>query len=61
MICMTHLLLKDGAARAKKIVAEFEPSFATMEEYFACIDKMDMDKDAVIYNEDGTVTLDYQK
>ena len=61
MICMTNLLLKDDAARARKIVAEFEPSFASMEEYFACIDKLDMDKDAVIYNEDGTVTLDYQK
>ena len=28
---------------------------------FACIDKLDMDKEAVIYNDDGTVTLDYQK
>lgn len=61
LMAMTHLLLKDDAARAKKIMAEFVPTFATMEEYFACIDKLDMDKEAVIYNEDGTVTLDYQK
>ena len=61
MICMTHLLLKDDAKRAKEIVANFTPTFATMEDYFACIDKLDMDKEAVIYNEDGTVTLDYQK
>ena len=58
---MLELLLKDGAKRAKAIKENFVPTFATMEEYFACIDSMDMDKDAVIYNEDGTVTLDFTK
>ena len=60
-VLMLELLLKDGAKRAKSIKENFVPTFATMEEYFACIDSMDMDKDAVIYNEDGTVTLDFAK
>ena len=60
-VIMLELLLKDGAKRALTIKENFVPSFATMEEYFACIDAMDMDKDAVIYNEDGTVTLDFLK
>ena len=61
LMLMTHLLLKDDAKRAKEIKANFVPTFASMEEYFTFIDKLDMDKDAVVYNEDGTVTLDYQK
>ena len=60
-IIMLELLLKDGAKRAKEIKANFVPTFATMADYFACIDAMDMDKDAVIYNEDGSVTLDIVK
>ena len=60
-VIMLELLLKDGAKRAKSIKENFVPSFPTMAEYFACIDAMDMDKDAVIYNEDGTVTLDFLK
>jgi len=60
-VLMLELLLKDGAKRALSIKENFVPTFATMEEYFACIDSMDMDKEAVIYNEDGTVTLDFTK
>lgn len=58
---MLHLLLKDDARRAWQIKENFVPTFATMQDYFACIDGLDMDKDAVIYNENGTVTLDYIK
>ena len=53
-----ELLLENGAARAKEILANFKPIFATKEDYFAAMDAMTSDKDAVIYNEDGTVTLD---
>ena len=53
-----ELLLENGAARAKEILANFKPVFATKEDYFAAMDAMTSDKDAVIYNEDGTVTLD---
>lgn len=60
-IVMLDLLLRDGAKRALEIKGNFVPTFPTLQDYFACIDALDMDKEAVIYNEDGTVTLDYKK
>ena len=60
--CLTvaaSMLLENDAARAKKVLAEAKPYFKSKEEYLAAIDNLTMDKDAVIYNEDGTVTLDF--
>ncbi|MCD8221515.1 MAG: amidohydrolase [Clostridiales bacterium] len=54
-------LLSDDAALAKKVIAEAKPYFKSKEEYLAAIDRLTMDKDAVIYNEDGTITLDFCK
>ncbi len=54
-----HELLKDDAAEAKKIIASFTPVYKTREEYFAAIDCFLKDKEAVIYHDDGTVTLDF--
>lgn len=54
-------LLSDDAKLAKKVIAEAKPYFKSKEEYLAAIDSLTMDKDAVIYNEDGTVTLDFTK
>ena len=54
-----HKLLSDGAALAKDVLAKKEVVFDSKEAYFAFVDKVAMDKDAVIYNEDGTVTLDF--
>lgn len=52
-------LLSDDAQLAKKVIAEGKPYFASKEDYLKAIDALTMDKDAVIYNEDGTVTLDF--
>ena len=54
-----HELLKDGAAEAKRVIANSNPTYKTKAEYFAAIDEFFKDKEAVIYNDDGTVTLDY--
>ncbi len=54
-----HELLKDDAAEAKRVIANAKPVYKTKAEYFAAIDEFDKDKDAVIYNEDGTITLDF--
>lgn len=54
-------LLSDDASLAKKVIAEAKPYFKSKEEYLEAIDKLTMHKEAVIYNEDGTVTLDYCK
>lgn len=54
-------LLNNDAKLAKKVIAKAKPYFKSKEEYLAAIDSLTMDKDAVIYNEDGTVTLDFCK
>ena len=55
------LLLENDAARAKQIVADYEPAFKTYQEYFDFVDSLDMEKQTVVYGEDGKVTLDYTK
>ena len=58
---MLGLLLKNGAERALEIKKNFTPTFASMQEFFDCIDGITMDQKAVSYNEDGTVTLEFTK
>ena len=56
-----RLLLENEAARAKAIIADYGPVFSSKEEYFAYVDNLDMDKDVVLYDEKGNVTLDFHK
>ena len=56
-LTMLTLLLEKGGARAKKIVADFEPKFKTKEEYFNYIDGFYSSGDKIVYNDDGTVTI----
>jgi len=58
---MLALLLRNGGERTWEIKRNFKPSFASMKEFFACIDGLTMDQKAVTYNEDGTVTLKFEK
>ncbi|MBE6642807.1 MAG: amidohydrolase [Ruminococcaceae bacterium] len=53
-----HELLKDDAKEAKRVIANAKTPYKSMEEYFAAIDAFCKDREAVIYEEDGTVTLD---
>lgn len=53
-------LLSDGAKEAKKIIDEFEPTFKSVDEYLAFKRSVNMSKETVKYNEDGTVTLDFK-
>ena len=46
---MLHILLSDGASRAKKVIDEFEPMFASKEEYFAYVDKLNCSGDRIEY------------
>lgn len=52
-------LLSNDAALAGKVIAESRPRFRSKEEYLAAIDRLSMDTEAVIYREDGTITLDF--
>lgn len=60
MLCgMVAILLGNGAERAKKTIAEYKPVFSSKEAYFDAIDGIKMNKKTVVYNEDGTVLLNY--
>lgn len=61
LVLTADKLLTDDAKLAKKIIAEAKPLFASKEEYLKAIDSLSMKQDAVVYNEDGTVTLKYSK
>lgn len=57
-LIMLAMLLKDDALRAKEIIAEYQPVFSSMQEYFDFVDNINIDKDAVTYG-DGTATLHF--
>ena len=46
-------LLSDGAAKAKEILAQYVPPFASIREYLDFIDTLYMDKDVITYTEKG--------
>ena len=56
-LAMLRLLLSDDSAEAKRIKSEFEPLFATKQEYFDYVDAINCAGDRIIYNEDGSATL----
>ena len=45
---------------AKQIIADYKPQFASIAEYFECVNQLILDKDAVVYDENGNATIDYQ-
>ncbi len=53
------LLLSNDAERAKKVIAEKKTPYATKEEFFKVKDALNFEGEGVIYNEDGSVTLNY--
>ena len=56
-LTMLRLLLENNAERAKKIIAEFEPMFASKEEFLAYQDSLNCSGDRIVYNEDGTADV----
>lgn len=48
---MLELLLENDAQRAKQIIADFKPEFASKEEYFAYIDAMERSGDRIVYSD----------
>ena len=52
-LAMAYLLLSSGAGRAKKIISEFKPRFASKEEYFAYVDKLNQSGDRIEYDYDN--------
>ncbi len=59
-IAMLNLLLKDDAKRAKEIIADFKPLFATQKDYLDYIDTLNCSGDRIVYNEDGTAEVKFE-
>ena len=57
-VMIIRKLLENDAEKAKFVVENANPHFKSKEEYLSYIDSIAFDKEAVIYNDDGTVTLD---
>lgn len=61
LVVTLDMLLKDDGALAKKVIEESRPYFSSKEAYLEAIDRLFMKREAVVYNEDGTVSLHYCK
>ena len=56
-LAMLRLLLENDGKRAKEVLANFKPRFATREEYFAAHGRLSGEGDRVFYDEDGNATV----
>ncbi len=56
-LAMIKLLLSDGAARAKQIVADYKPRFDSKQAYLAYVDALNAKGDRITYCEGGTATV----
>lgn len=56
-LCMTMLLLEKDAARAKKILAGFEPQFPSKEAFLDAQESIRTSGDRILYREDGTAEV----
>ena len=55
---MIDNVLNNGAEKAKYVIEQADPYFKSKEEYIDMLESIYSDKDAVIYGDDGKVTLD---
>lgn len=56
-VVMLAMLLESNAARAKQIVAEAKPLFASKEEFFAYTDSLTCAGDRITYRDDGSAEV----
>ena len=59
-LALIEELLKDGAKQAKRVIENYKPQFNSIKEYLEHKVSISKTRDAVIYNADGTVTLNYK-
>lgn len=55
------LLLMNGGAHAKKVIAEYKPQFASKEEFLSFVDSINDSGDRIEYLEDGTARVRIDK
>lgn len=56
-LAMVSMLLREGGQRAKQIVKEFKPRFATKEEFLARLDSFAVSGDRIFDQPDGTAVV----
>jgi len=56
-LAMLLILLGNGAVRAKNVVENFKPRFATKEEFLSYLDSLNSFGDRIIYREDGSAEI----
>ena len=52
-----HTFLDDDAKNAKEVIADYKPDFASFAEYFAYVDSLNLDIDAVCHEDDKTTLI----
>lgn len=52
-------LLSDGASKAKSIIENYKPAYPSIKAYLEALDEFMLDKEAVCYHDDGSVTLEF--
>jgi hypothetical protein len=55
-LAMLSLLLGNGAERANRIIAAYQPMFADKEAFLAFCESLQDSGDRIVYHEDGTAT-----
>ena len=60
-VALAVKLLENGAEKAKEIIENHVPVFASKEEYFAFLDTFDTSGDRITYHEDGTASVCLKK
>jgi hypothetical protein len=53
-------LLENDGENAKRIKANFKPTFESVEQYLKHKKSVNIDKQTVVFNQDGTITIDYK-
>lgn len=56
---LVYELLRDHARMAEKVKSNYRPLYKSREEYFRTIDAIEIEKELVVYHEDGSITLDF--
>jgi len=56
-LVMLVMLLQDNAARAKQIIADYKPLFATKEQYFAYLNELCANGDRIAYEEEKATVI----
>ena len=56
-LAMAKLLLENSAARARQIIAEFQPQFASVKEYLDYMDSLNCEGDRIRTLDDGTLAV----